>query len=221
MAGSHESCGLEEMLNMGPPKMTTQNESPSKRILFWSYVALSTLPILVFLPHLLSWDFMAELMAPFAILGGILGSFVWLATAAITRRLSFLYGGIVLGSLCAAALVVPVDELRISLWMLRYKGEYSRQVQEILKDPEGWQVRNPNARTYVDVAGSEVRVGFVLDGILDNWVGIVYDDTGEVMRVNALDDETEWRESPITQLFGGDMTYARHLEGNWYLCSFT
>jgi hypothetical protein len=74
--------------------------------------------------------------------------------------------------------------------------------------------------------GPPQRVAFSWGGILDNWVGVVYDPTGEVMKANILDTKT-WsnRDDPdyvsAAGLFGGTLIRARHFEGNWYLCWFT
>lgn len=74
--------------------------------------------------------------------------------------------------------------------------------------------------------GPPQRVAISWGGILDNWVGVVHDPTGEVMKANILDTKT-WsnRDNPeyagVAGLFGGTLIRARHLEGNWYLCWFT
>lgn len=74
--------------------------------------------------------------------------------------------------------------------------------------------------------GPPRRVAFSWGGILDNWVGVVYDPTGEVMKADILDTET-WsnRDDPdyasVAGWFGGSLIRAKHLEGNWYLCWFT
>jgi hypothetical protein len=74
--------------------------------------------------------------------------------------------------------------------------------------------------------GPPRRVAFSWGGILDNWRGIVYDPTGEVMKANILDTQS-WsnRNDPdyasVAGLFGGTLIRARHLEGNWYLCWFS
>ena len=74
--------------------------------------------------------------------------------------------------------------------------------------------------------GPPRRIAFSWGGILDNWRGVVYDPTGEVMKANILDRKT-WpnRDDPdyasVAGLFGGTLVRAQHLEGNWYLCWFT
>jgi hypothetical protein len=106
--------------------------------------------------------------------------------------------------------------------MLRYEGRYASEVNEIIKDRDGWELRNPSSDATVDETDGTVRVAFLLGGIIDNWTGVVYDPTGEVLKVNGFElFGDEWREAKVTQLFGGDMTSARHLKGHWYLCTFT
>jgi hypothetical protein len=59
--------------------------------------------------------------------------------------------------------------------------------------------------------GPPDRVAFYWKrGVTDNWVGLVYDPTGEAGNPGTGAD-----------LFGGLMTRSRHLTGFWYLCWFT
>lgn len=61
-------------------------------------------------------------------------------------------------------------------------------------------------------------------GVTDNWVGVVYDPTGDVMQVNRADGWDELRDpalSKIVMLFGGTLHRTEHMEGDWYLCWFT
>ena len=74
--------------------------------------------------------------------------------------------------------------------------------------------------------GPPVRVAFYWSrGVVDNWVGLVYDPTGDVMKANAFKSNwTNWHDpnlQPIKMLFDGDLFRAQHLSGHWYLCSFT
>ena len=57
--------------------------------------------------------------------------------------------------------------------------------------------------------GPPIRIGFVWDGILDNWHGIVYEPTGIVLTKRG------------ERLFGGDLIYAKRLYEDWYYCAFT
>jgi hypothetical protein len=60
-------------------------------------------------------------------------------------------------------------------------------------------------------------------GFLDNWSGIVYDPTGDVMLADGFDPVTGKFAAPdrVTKLFGGDLVSCRPLIGDFYRCSFT
>ena len=58
-------------------------------------------------------------------------------------------------------------------------------------------------------AGPPIRVAFNPEGLLNNWSGIVFDPTGEVMLADGLD------------LFGGNLVGCRHLWDSYYKCSFS
>lgn len=59
----------------------------------------------------------------------------------------------------------------------------------------------------------------------DNWVGLVYDPTGEVMRaVNFLLNPSatfDPVQDKVRDLFGGELYATRHLTGDWFICWFT
>jgi hypothetical protein len=109
--------------------------------------------------------------------------------------------------------------LYFRLW--RNESEYLRQVQ-IASDPS--QRTSLDRSTSVD-EGPPVRVAFSWGGIMDNWIGIVHDPTGEVMEANRFrPDWSNWNDPALgggKRLFGGDLYRARHLWGNWYFCCFT
>lgn len=64
--------------------------------------------------------------------------------------------------------------------------------------------------------GPPVRYAFYWQrGILDNWSGVVYDPSGELMKVN---DSTN---HGLHLLFGGTLYKCERLRGHWYLCWFT
>jgi hypothetical protein len=71
-----------------------------------------------------------------------------------------------------------------------------------------------------------LRVAFVEPGgILDNWIGIVYDPTGVVLKSRQFkEDWSNWNApalGEIKRLFGGDLRWAEPLGGPWYRCTFT
>lgn len=70
--------------------------------------------------------------------------------------------------------------------------------------------------------GPPLRVAFNPEGMLDNWSGIVFDPTGEVMQADGFDASGRFRAPDrITKLFGGDLVSCRRLWGDYYDCSFT
>ena len=62
-------------------------------------------------------------------------------------------------------------------------------------------------------------------GVSDNWVGLVYDPSGEVMKANQFKSDWSNWDAPelqeVKSLFGGDMLDSEHVEGPWYICWFT
>jgi hypothetical protein len=77
--------------------------------------------------------------------------------------------------------------------------------------------------TYSVDLGPPVRVAFNPAGMLDNWSGIIFDPTGDVMLAHGFDLRTGKFHAPdrITKLFEGDLVSCRHLWGDYYHCSFT
>ncbi len=74
--------------------------------------------------------------------------------------------------------------------------------------------------------GAPLRVAFRQPGgILDNWVAIVYDPSGEVLKSRQFkSDWSNWHDptlQKVKRLFGGDLQWAEPLGGNWYRCYFT
>lgn len=75
---------------------------------------------------------------------------------------------------------------------------------------------------YVVDRGPPVRVAFNPEGMLDNWSGIVFDPTREVMLADGFDDEGKFlAPERITKLFHGDLMGCRRLWGDYFHCSFT
>lgn len=61
-------------------------------------------------------------------------------------------------------------------------------------------------------------------GVTDNWVGAVYDPTGDIARINHINDWSD-RNDPevdgLVELFGGTFYSCESVGGGWYLCWFT
>lgn len=116
------------------------------------------------------------------------------------------------------------DDLVVRYRFRRNAAEYDRIVAQArdgaLAAPQG----EMNGVHYVIDNGPPIRVAFPQPGgLLDNWEGIVYDPTGEVLKARgwAVDGTTFSAPSEIVGLFGGDIVTCSHLNGNYYRCRFT
>jgi hypothetical protein len=73
--------------------------------------------------------------------------------------------------------------------------------------------------------GPPVRVAFAKGGIIDNWMGVVYDPSDAVAQAKGWDfstgKQTFTAPPGVKELFGGDMVACSHLYGHYYLCGFT
>ena len=79
-----------------------------------------------------------------------------------------------------------------------------------------------NGIEYEIDSGPPVRFAFEPDGILDNWSGIVYDPSGDVMLADGFDSKGKFRAPDrVTKLFGGDLVSCSHFFGHYYRCGFT
>jgi hypothetical protein len=103
---------------------------------------------------------------------------------------------------------------------------YERTVAALEQD-SGPRVRARHPEWHdVEVdAGPPLRVAFNWGGMVDNWTGIVYDPTHEVLKAREFrSDWSNWddpRLAKVKALFGGDLFRVRHLYGPWFICSFT
>ncbi len=112
---------------------------------------------------------------------------------------------------------------RASLYLRAYT-EHFKYVETIEEIEQGNINVCQNIHCKID-DGPPIRVAFVWDGFVDNWSGVIYDPTGIVMNSNLLKvDFSNRNDSEYVKagrLFGGDMTDAIHLWGDWYYCCFT
>ncbi len=107
--------------------------------------------------------------------------------------------------------------------LLVNRGHYEAIIKKVELDPKPvWFEEYGNVTYSVDV-GPPVRVAFNPEGMLDNWSGIIYDRTGDVMIARGFDPRSGRFFAPdrITMLFNGDLVSCRHLWGEYYDCSFT
>ncbi len=104
-----------------------------------------------------------------------------------------------------------------------HKSQYEAVIAQVNSSTDCQSLLLDKFRTRVD-CNSPRRVAIPMPGgIIDNWVGIVYDPTGLVMQANKVPmaDLKNPKYAYVVGLFGGDMISARHLFGHWYVCSFT
>lgn len=99
-------------------------------------------------------------------------------------------------------------------------GAYRQIVTESHRLPDQGTA---HGHTYRIDRGPPVRIAIVQGGLIDNWVGLVYDPTGEVLKAQGGDaGPGEFTAPPeIKGLFGGDLVFCERLTGSWYQCTFT
>ncbi len=121
------------------------------------------------------------------------------------------------------------------LWSGAYVRMYGKlllnhsQYEEIIKrndtqiDGKPFRVRRTeNGIEYEIDSGPPVRFAFEPDGVLDNWSGIVYDPSGDVMLADGFDRKGKFKApTRVTKLFGGDLVSCSHFFGHYYKCGFT
>ncbi len=103
------------------------------------------------------------------------------------------------------------------------RGRYDNIIEKVRAKPIAANYAEFGGVTYSVDAGPPVRVAFNPDGILDNWSGIIFDPTGDVMLADGFDPKTGKFPAPdrVTKLFGGDLVECWPLWGHYYRCSFT
>lgn len=105
--------------------------------------------------------------------------------------------------------------------------------QEVIRDVAAGKIKIGenendifNDGPYIIDAGPPVRVIFPLPGrFLDNWCGVIYDLSGNVMRFgerdNKYDDQQEPELRDLQWIFGDKLFDAELLQDDWYFCWFT
>jgi hypothetical protein len=130
-------------------------------------------------------------------------------------------GVILLGLLLFYPLSWVGDRVTERIRFARQRGAYDR----IVAKAQGGAVTRGelDGVSYEVDPGPPVRLAFPWPGgIVDNWCGVVHDPSGDVMKVNTFGAwSDEWRRSPVTQLFGGDMFACKVMDGPYYMCCFT
>ncbi|MBK5263661.1 MAG: hypothetical protein JJE34_00295 [Alphaproteobacteria bacterium] len=213
------------------------------------YLKYSALLFLAVLGALVIIGFIGSWSAPILFLLALLG-LPLIATLGlgiglllIVRGVKFVRtGDLSLRNRVVAVLIVPIL-LSIAavcslpaLWLGSFTGmwvkfltNYSRYEAIIAKaevdksDGQYSEYLTDDGVTYVIDYGPPIRVAFNPEGILDNWAGIIFDPTGEVMRADGFDPVTGafHASDSVTKLFGGDLISCHHMWDSYYKCSFT
>ena len=137
------------------------------------------------------------------------------------------------------ALIAPLGIVLTCLisWPLLAAGNFTGNLSRLASNHRQYEVIIAKARasrtsawfavdhgvTYSVDVGPPVRVAFNPAGMLDNWSGIIFDPTGDVMLADGFDPRTGKFRAPdgVTKLFDGDLVSCRHLWRDYYDCSFT
>jgi hypothetical protein len=103
------------------------------------------------------------------------------------------------------------------------RGHYEAIIAKARMERKSSWYEDDDGVTYSVDLGPPLRVAFNPAGMLDNWSGIIYDPTGDLMLADGFDPKTGKFVAPdrVTKVFGGDLVSCRHLWGSYYDCSFT
>ncbi len=162
-----------------------------------------------------------------ALLGGAL-FYVVIAVRALLRRTTRWFGATSIALVPVVIFFFIFTSLGLDLGIYarlwRNESNYLDQIKLITAAKSKEERARFKYPTIID-EGPPVRVAFSWGGIIDNWHGIVYDPTGEVLKANQFKrDWSNWNDPnlhAVKKLFDGDMTSATHLWGPWYYCTFT
>lgn len=161
---------------------------------------------------------------------GIILSVICVVNAIRTRNL---YSrGSAVGFICSGLLLIflipPIASFGERL-IVKYRFDsHIAQYQHIVSEanagrmPSGYGI-DESIRFHVD-QGPPIRVAFPQPGgTLDNWEGIVYDPTGDVLKAQGWTgpDGKLTAPSDIISLFGGTLVSCIKIDGDYYRCSFT
>lgn len=172
--------------------------------------------------------------SPVVIFTLLIGSIIWFVrglklarwSEGRSKKLALLSAAPVL-LICTIFAALPL------LWFGTYVGSMSRLfanrdhyeaiIAKAQKEQKPAWFKDDNGVTYSVDLGPPIRVAFNPAGMLDNWSGIIFDPTGDVMLAKGFDAKTGRFFAPdrVTKLFEGDLVGCRHLWGYYYRCSFT
>ena len=121
----------------------------------------------------------------------------------------------------------PVGQAGARISLVAQVAIYHSRFEEIIAKEKarasGPSIRDFKGVSYWTDPGPPVRIAFFPEGILDNWSGLIYDPTGEMMQAYGFDPVTGKIRAPdrVTKLFGGDLVWCRPVWGDYYECGFT
>jgi hypothetical protein len=219
--------------------MTAKLRSYLKRALFVTF----GIGVIIFVVGLISGSFSSTFLFLILLLGtavisvvGVLFLILLVQGISLARAHDIAWKSKLLAVVASPVLLsaLVVTSLPI-LWSGTYVGSYGKLLlnhpdyemivgrNDVQIEGEPFQARRTeNGIEYEIDSGPPVRFAFEPDGILDNWFGIVYDPSGDVMLADGFDSKGKFRAPDrVTKLFGGDLVSCSHFFGHYYRCSFT
>ena len=212
-------------------------ETPYRQLVYWLIAALTCFVA----TSTVLW-FGGFVGVPFAFLAAFVLAIGWLILLLLSLKVAWVRRGRPKQALYAAAAPLGAIGLALALalpvtwaaaWTLDWasflnnRSDYEEVVRLVQKgqfDAKVREYQEHDGTKFMLDEGPPRRVAFPMPGgFLDNWSGVIYDPTGEVMLADGFDSETGEFAAPdrITKLFDGDIVSCRHMLGSFYNCSFT
>lgn len=222
---------------MRPLLRAAKWETPYRHAFFWlvaSLVAFAITSGFMWFGGFLG--ILVALVAAFVLIVSWVIVFAAGLRAAWVRRLEprrAFYAGVAAVGALVLAFVVALPVMWAVAWSLDWASFLTNQTgyREVVRlaqkggfDPSKAGYQEYEGTEFMLDAGPPIRVAFPMPGgFLDNWSGVIYDPTGEVMLADGFDARTGEFVAPehITKLFYGDIVSCRHMLGDFYRCSFT
>jgi hypothetical protein len=99
-------------------------------------------------------------------------------------------------------------------------SDYERIIARVQTAPSSKLRSEVDGIAYSIDAGPPTRVAFNRQGFLDNWSGIVFDPSDDLVKF-SFEKAGKSPSRPINKVFGGDLVGCRHLWEHYYTCTFT
>jgi hypothetical protein len=212
-------------------------ETPYRRLVYWFIAALACFVA----TSTLAW-FGGFVGVPFVFIAALALAISWLilllpslqvARVRRDRPKQALYAATAPLGAIGLALVLALPVVWAVAWtfdwasFLNNRSDYEevvRLAQEGRFDANVRDYQEHDGTTFMLDAGPPRRVAFPMPGgFLDNWSGVIYDPTGDVMLADGFDSESGEFTAPdrVTKLFYGDIVSCKHMLDSFYSCSFT